>query len=333
MDRFYENSGGSPNNTDWLCTTVPDGRCWIDTCTPCASDQESWAMYSDSGYAATKSIIVTQHGFAWEDAAYDDFVITIFDLQNEGSSAVSNVYTGIIADFDMGDAYNNRAGTDAARRLAYMWYPTSPNPYVGIKLLYPTTATNVSALQNPVYVYNGSVNVWHDTTLYKFLNGTLSFASGATNDDWSIVVSAAPYTLNPGEIEQVAFAFVGGTSLSDLQTNADSAQSIYDQYLDIEEITSPDIIVDGFVKLFPNPFTKNTCMSFSLSKAANVRIKVYNAVGQLVKTVLDEKRESGVNNIYWNSRDDDGKLLPNGIYFYSFETEGYQSTGKMIILH
>jgi len=154
-----------------------------------------------------------------------------------------------------------------------------------------------------------------------------------TPDDWSIVLSAAPYTLNPGDIEQVAFAFVGGTSLSDLQTNADSAQSIYDQYLGIEEIASPDIIIDGFVKLYPNPFTKSTCISFNLSKTANVRIRVYNAVGQLVKTVIDEKCEAGLNNVHWNSHDDSGKLLPNGIYFYSLETEGYQGTGKMIILH
>jgi hypothetical protein len=332
MDRFYPNTG-TPNNTDWLCTTVPDGRCWIDTCTPCASDQESWAMYSDSGYTSPKSIIITQHGFAWEDPSYDDFVIAVFDVKNAGSSAVSNIHTGVIADFDMGDAYSNLAGTDVSRRLAYMWYPSSPNPYVGVKLLYPTTATNVTVLQNPVYVYNGAVNIWHDTTLYKFLNGTLSFPSGATPDDWSIVLSAAPYTLNPGDIEQVAFAFVGGTSLSDLQTNADSAQSVYDQYLGIEEIVSPEIIIDGFVKLYPNPFTKSTCMSFSLSKAANVRIKVYNAVGQLVKTVIDEKCDAGLNNVHWNSRDDSGKLLPNGIYFYSLETEGYHGTGKMIILH
>jgi hypothetical protein len=334
IDRFYPNTGATPNNTDWLCTTVPDGRCWIDTCTACAGDEESWAMFSDSGYSAPKGIIITQHGYAWEDAGYDDFVITQFEVKNAGSNAVSNIYTGVIADFDMTNAQANRVGTDAARRLAYMWYPTNPNPHVGVKLLCPTTAANVTALANLGYVYNAqNQNVWHDTTLYNFLNGTLSFPSGSTDGDWSVVVSAAPYTLNPNEITEVAFAFVGGSSLADLQANADSAQSIYEQYFGVEENTSRGAVVDGLVRLYPNPFRENTCISFNLTQAANVRIKLYNAVGQLVKTVIDDKCEAGVNNIYWSSYDNSGKLLPNGIYFYSLETEGYSSTGKMILLH
>jgi hypothetical protein len=329
IDRFFQNQGPTPNNTDWLCTTEPDGRCWIDTCTPCVGDEESWARYSDSGFTSPKSIIVTQHGYAWEDPAYDDFVITKFEIENAGSGTVSNVYTGVIADFDMGDAYNDSAGTDVSRRLAYMWYPLSPNPYVGIMLLDPTTATNVSVVKNPVYVWD----VWHDTTLYKFLDGTLSFATADADTDWSVIVSAAPYTLNPGAIEEVAFAFVGGSSLADLQANADSAQSVYDQYLGVEEITSPGVVVDGMVKLYPNPFSRNTSISFNLTKSANVKIKVYNAIGQMVKTVIDDVCEAGVSVLHWNGCDNKGRLLPNGIYFYSLETEGYNGTGKMIMLH
>jgi hypothetical protein len=256
-------------------------------------------------------------------------VIVTFEIENAGTGTVSNIYTGIVADFDMGDAYNDSAGTDVSRRLAYMWYPLDPDPYVGIMLLHPTTATNVSVIKNPVYVWS----TWHDSTLYKFLNGTLSFAAADADTDWSVVVSAAPYTLSPGAIEEVAFAFVGGSSLADLQANADSAQSVYDQYFGIEEITSPSIVVHGMVKLYPNPFSGNTSISFNLTKAANVRINVYNAIGQLVKTVVDDVFEAGVSVLHWNGRDDKGKLLPNGIYFYSLETEGYNGTGKMIMLH
>lgn len=333
IDRFYPNTGPSANNTDWLCTTVPDGRCWIDTCTPCAGDEESWAMFSDSGFSVPKGIIVTQHGYAWEDAAYDDFVIVRFEVKNGGSSPVPDIYTGVIADFDMTNAQANQAGTDATRRLAYMWYPAAPNPYVGVKLLCPATATNVSALANLGYVYTASnQNVWHDTTLYKFLNGTLNFPTGSSNGDWSVVVSAAPITLGAGEISEIAFAFIGGSSLSDLQANADSAQSIYDQYLGVEESTSTSIIGDIMVKLFPNPFRENTCISFNLAKPADVKIRIYNAVGQRVKTVMDSRCEAGMNSAYWDSSDDAGNTLPSGIYFYSLETGEYHGKGKIVLL-
>jgi hypothetical protein len=334
MDRFYENAGGIPNNTDWLCTTVPDGRCWIDTCTPCAGDEESWAMFSDSGFLAPKGIRITQHGYAWADTAYDDFVILLFDVKNEGSSTVSNIYTGVIADFDMTNAQANRVGTDTTRRLAYMLCPLTPNRYVGVKLLCPTTATNVTALANLGYVYNAAnQNVWHDTTLYKFLNGTLSFPSSPADGDWSVVVSAAPFTLDPDEIAKVAFAFVGGWSLADIQDNADSAQSIFDQYLGVEEITSPGIVVDDKVRLYPNPFSENASITFNLAKAAKVKVRIYNSIGQLVKTVIDDVCEAGASMLRWNGRDDEGKRLPSGIYFYSLETEGYKGSGKMIMLH
>lgn len=333
MDRFYINAGATPNNTDWLCTTNPDGRCWIDSITPAVSDQESWAMFSDSGYTSPKGIIVTQHGYAWSAAGYDDFVITRFEVKNAGASAVSNIYTGVIADLDMGDAYNNRGGTDATRRLAYEWDPAIPNVYVGLKLLAPYTATNVSLLQNDIYVYDSMINIWHDTTHYKFLNGTLSFPSGATNEDWSVVVSAESYTLNPGETQEVAFAFVGGSSLANLQENADSAQSIYDQYFAVLENTTPTVSEYNIYAPYPNPFDNKTCITFSLSQPEHVKIMVYNAAGQLVKNLLDEKCSAGLNKIYWYGKDKNGAKLPNGVYFYSIETEKNHTTKKLIILH
>ncbi len=333
MDRFYINAGATPNNTDWLCTTNPDGRCWIDSITPAVSDQESWAMFSDSGCISPKGIIVTQHGYAWSAAGYDDFVITRFEVKNAGASAVSNIYTGVIADLDMGDAYNNRGGTDATRRLAYEWDPAIPNVYVGVKLLAPYTATNVSVLQNDIFVYNGATNIWHDTTHYKFLNGTLSFPSGTTNEDWSVVVSAESYTLNPGETQEVAFAFVGGSSLANLQENADSAQSIYDQYFAVLENTTPTVSEYNIYAPYPNPFDNKTCITFSLSKPEHVKIMVYNTAGQLIKNILDEKCSAGLNKIYWYGKDNNGAKLPNGVYFYSIETEKNHTTKKLIILH
>ena len=91
--------------------------------------------------------------------------------------------------------------------------------------------------------------------------------------------------------------------------------------------------MDGMVKLYPNPFSRNTSISFNLAKATNVRMRVYNAIGQLVKTVIDGVCEAGANVLHWNGRDNKGRILPNGIYLYSLETEGYKGTGKMIMLH
>jgi len=333
MDRFYPNSGSVPNNTDWLVTTTPDGRCWIDTIAPAYSDQESWALFTDSGYTSPKPLRVTQHGYAWSAPCYDDFVIVRNEVTNCSGSAVSDIYAGVIADFDMGDAYTNNAGTDAGRRLAYMWYPSAPNVYVGIKLLDPYSAANVSALENPVYVYNGATNVWHDTTLHKFLDGTLSFSSSPYSEDWSVVISGGPLALGAGGTEVVAFAFVGGSSLANLQENADSAQSIYDQIWAVEEYGSTIVRDRTFYAPHPNPFTQKTCLMFNLPSAQHVNVTVYNAAGQAVKTLVDRTCEAGMNTVFWDGRDERNMRLPNGVYFFAVNTAGEYITKKLIMVH
>jgi len=335
VDRHFPNAGSSPNNTDWRCTTVPDGRCWIDTLTPAISDQESWAMYADSGHSSPKGIIVTQHGYAWSDPGYDDFVIMLFDIKNAGTGTVSNLYTGIIADFDMGAVYNNRAAGDTIRRLGYMWIPSSPNLYVGVKLLYPYTWANVSGLDNTNYCYQGQTTIWHDTTFYKFLNGTLHFYSTPIDTDYSVVVSTGPYSLGPDETKYVAFAFVGGTSQSNLFENADSAQSIFDQiWYGIEESDASGAVGgDIFAAPHPNPFVTRTYLSFTLNKSSRVKLRVYDITGQLVKTILDSECPRGTHNFFWDGTDNKGNLLPSGVYFYLLQTQNFRKTGKLIMFH
>ncbi|HEX7319365.1 MAG TPA: S8 family serine peptidase [bacterium] len=334
LDRFYPNTGANPNNTDWRCTTVPNGQCWIDSIAPAVSDQESWSMYADSGNSAPKGIVVTQHGYAWRAAGYDDFVIVLCDVKNNSGAAINNIYTGVIADFDMGNAYVNRGATDTLRRLSYEWEPGAPNRYVGVKLLDPYTAANVTSLDNTNYVYNGATNIWNDTTLWKFLNGTLEFLASPVDTDLSVVVSAGPYNLGGGEVKHVAFAFVGGTTLPTLIEDADSAQAIYDSlFYGISEdnaIISP--FDRDFIQSYPNPFCEKTRLVFNLRVSGNVKVNVYDIAGKLVRTVLDEPRKTGEQVMYWDGRDNDGTALPNGIYFFSIETPLVKKTGKLILM-
>ena len=84
---------------------------------------------------------------------------------------------------------------------------------------------------------------------------------------------------------------------------------------------------------YPNPFEKNTCISFNLSRPSKVKVMVYNSIGQPVNTVLDERRDAGLHRIDWNGEDDRGVKLPSGIYFYTVETENRRTTSKVIMVH
>jgi|YelNatPaOPRAMG01_1025707.scaffolds.fasta_scaffold01001_6 hypothetical protein len=79
---------------------------------------------------------------------------------------------------------------------------------------------------------------------------------------------------------------------------------------------------------YPNPFNPSTTIKFSLAKSGNVSLKIYNIVGQLVRTVVDnELKNSGTYEVQVNMDN-----LASGVYFYNL-TQGAQSiTKKMILL-
>ena len=82
----------------------------------------------------------------------------------------------------------------------------------------------------------------------------------------------------------------------------------------------------------PNPFTDQTVLSYQIIKAGNVRLKVYNIAGQLVKTLVNGGQAPGVYNIVWSGLDDQGRQVSSGVYFCRLETDDQSAIKKMTIL-
>jgi len=78
---------------------------------------------------------------------------------------------------------------------------------------------------------------------------------------------------------------------------------------------------------FPNPFNPSTKIRISLSSESDVKIEVYNLLGELIRTLINNKIAAGNHEIIFES---DG--LPSGIYIYRFESENYMDSKKMILL-
>ncbi|MEA1980687.1 MAG: T9SS type A sorting domain-containing protein, partial [candidate division Zixibacteria bacterium] len=78
---------------------------------------------------------------------------------------------------------------------------------------------------------------------------------------------------------------------------------------------------------YPNPFNPTTTIEFSLPKASNVKLVVYNVLGQKVSSLIDEFMSAGVHSVEF-----DGKNNPSGIYFYRLEHEKGAETKKMVMI-
>ncbi|MBN1351120.1 choice-of-anchor D domain-containing protein [candidate division KSB1 bacterium] len=83
---------------------------------------------------------------------------------------------------------------------------------------------------------------------------------------------------------------------------------------------------------YPNPFNPKTVISYSLPKTEQVQIKVYNILGELVKTLVDAKVKAGQYKISWFGNDENGLPAASGIYFLQIHTKTFTQTRKMILI-
>lgn len=83
---------------------------------------------------------------------------------------------------------------------------------------------------------------------------------------------------------------------------------------------------------YPNPFNPNTTIRYALPKAGRVHLTIYNLLGQKVRALVDEHRETGRWEVMWNGTNEFGKQVASGVYFYVLRTPDFQQSRKMLLL-
>ena len=83
---------------------------------------------------------------------------------------------------------------------------------------------------------------------------------------------------------------------------------------------------------FPNPFNPQTSIEFSLPNSEHVLLQIYNNLGQLVKTLIDERRNAGIHRIQWHGTDENGRQMPAGIYLYRIQTEKFIESKQLVLI-
>jgi len=90
--------------------------------------------------------------------------------------------------------------------------------------------------------------------------------------------------------------------------------------------------VNSLAQNHPNPFNPTTTISFGLRERGAVSLKIYDAAGRLVRTLVDEVREAGTYRETWDGRNNRGTRVASGIYFYRMKTPGFVWSRKMALL-
>ena len=99
------------------------------------------------------------------------------------------------------------------------------------------------------------------------------------------------------------------------------------EYSDVVTVKANGLAKTELFQNHPNPFNPTTQISFSLSEMTNVKITVYNMLGQEVAELVNTEMASGVHSVKF-----DGSNLTSGFYIYRIETPNYSKTMKMLLV-
>ena len=82
----------------------------------------------------------------------------------------------------------------------------------------------------------------------------------------------------------------------------------------------------------PSAFKNTTTLSYFIQYPGQVQVKVYDEVGELVKTLVDVYQEAGTHTATWNGTSASGTRVANGVYFARVTCGGYQNTAKLVFM-
>jgi hypothetical protein len=85
---------------------------------------------------------------------------------------------------------------------------------------------------------------------------------------------------------------------------------------------------------YPNPFNPSTKIEYSLGKASQVSLKVYNLLGLEVATLVNGRQEAGSYTVPFSGSPSDGNTstFASGVYIYRLEAGSFVSTKKLILM-
>ena len=83
---------------------------------------------------------------------------------------------------------------------------------------------------------------------------------------------------------------------------------------------------------WPNPFNSSTTIRYVLPKSTHVVLKVFDIAGREIGTLVNAEMPAGMHTVTWRSRDQLGREVASGVYFYRLQLEDQVKSGKMILM-
>jgi subtilisin family serine protease len=320
---------------------------------------------SSSGNDFSGNITLPAHIYTGDTIYYYITAVDTSSQHNIGRSPASDYYSFVMVDsllisnFDspsMLAVFDTLAGTNPWRTFATGPH-SSPNCMRTGTANYPNNAELIMELRSE-YCFNLTAyaenNNW--VKAYLWVKGIIGagdsiFVEGSNDGSaWTVLKARTTLTTSWALDSAEITPLLSGKGPADsiylrMRLKSDAATNAYgwlidDVYIKVKPFPTgisgkPEqlgIRAYALDQNRPNPFESNTSISYQLPAEGHVSINVYNISGQLVKTLVDTKQLPGVYNAAWNGRDNSGKHVSAGVYFYRLNAGNVNLTKKMVLL-
>jgi hypothetical protein len=290
-------------------------------------------------------LFTDMYGVTSADDAFD----AAFDLDQDGTVSLGDFFVFI---------ENFGRTTGGAAKIVPV--AAGLNPEVGISLALANGAVRVgdeffldATISQAASLRGYGFSIRYDETLFEFsdavvsednllsANGAVTPVFLAVNTPGELVVgnviTEGDVVSEAGLATRITFKVIKGFE-GESSIDVIDGQILDHVYMvnEVKSLGSARIVVlpDQYElsQNYPNPFNPTTTIKYALPEPADVNIQVYNIVGQVVRTLVDEGKMGGYYRVYWDGRDDNGYDLASGVYFYRIVAGEFHAVKKMLLV-
>ncbi len=202
-------------------------------------------------------------------------------------------------------------------------------------IAYPNLSSNSNIFNlNKIFINSNGVNSQTVVLKYKIGNSLVQSVSmnydGKLRYNYSLPLATSgdsvkfyfQYQTNSSAIVREPSVGAYGFTYGDLLISYDPTKTI------VEQIPTDYSLVQNY----PNPFNLGTRIEFYSPVNSQADVRIYNSLGQSVRTLFNGQAISGRNSLLWDGRNDNGQVVASGPYFYVLKIQGNILTKKMILL-
>jgi N-acetylneuraminic acid mutarotase len=232
--------------------------------------------------------------------------------------------------------------------MTYNGSSCNPTMYTGI--IDPANCENITwatAATLPVPNFNGGgTQNWRNGQGYIYEVGGFENSSTITNAAWEYDIAGDTWNALPPypmticrndfltyrRTGSAAEIYVTGGDNSGGWTETNETWKLAWTVTGAEEEPVKNVLVFGLSKPTPNPVSNGATIAYTTADEGPVSLKIYDASGRLVRTLVNRTEHAGTKTVRWNGKDSYGSPVAAGVYFYRLTAQNRTISEKMVVV-